>query len=313
MNTGNRTVVTGGAGFIGSHVCERLIGEGNEVVCVDNLLTGRMENISQLVDNPHFTFIEADVSDELPVEGDIDWILHLASPASPVHYLNNPILTLRTGSEGTMNCLNLARETGASFFLASTSEVYGDPKQTPQTEEYWGNVNPVGPRSVYDEAKRFAEAATMAYHRKYDVATNIVRIFNTYGPRMTLDDGRVVPAFIKQAMAGQDLTVFGDGSQTRSFCYVSDLVEGFFRMMATPDEPGPVNLGNPDEITVLTLAEEIISMLGSSSGITYRDLPEDDPQLRRPDLTKTKRVLGWEPKVNRQEGLKLTIDYFTDY
>ncbi len=304
-----RAVVTGGAGFIGSHLCDRLVAEENQVVCVDNLITGSMDNLSGLMDDSRFEFVNADVSDGLSVEGPVDYILHLASPASPVHYLEHPISTLRAGSIGTLNCLETAKEKSAGFLLASTSEVYGDPKESPQKEDYWGNVNPVGPRSVYDEAKRFAEAATTAYRTKHGVDTKIVRIFNTYGPRMRADDGRAVPTFIKQTLTGDDLTVFGDGSQTRSFCFITDMVEGIRRMLEC-DDPGPINLGNPDEITLVDLAREIISMTASASGITYAPLPTDDPQRRRPDLTRAMEILGWRPRVSREEGLKLTIDHF---
>jgi dTDP-glucose 4,6-dehydratase len=304
-----RTVITGGAGFIGSHLCERLVSEGHEVVCVDSLITGSRENLAAVEDSPLFTFVQSDVSESLGVDGAFDRLLHLASPASPIHYLKYPIETLRAGSLGTFNCLTAARECGATFLLTSTSEVYGNPAISPQPESYWGNVNPIGVRSVYDESKRFAEAATMAYRREHGVDTKIVRIFNTYGPRMRSYDGRVVPAFINQALAGEDLTVFGDGSQTRSFCFVSDMVEGLCRMLDGNDE-GPVNLGNPAEITVLQLAEEIIALTGSTSGITHKPLPDDDPELRRPDLTRAKKSLGWEPTVDREEGLKLTIDFF---
>ncbi len=298
----------GGAGFIGSHLCDRLVAEGNEVVCVDNLITGRMDNISDLMDDSRFEFVNGDVSEDLNIDGPVDHILHLASPASPIHYLEHPILTLRAGSIGTLNCLEMAMKKNAGFLLASTSEVYGDPLESPQKESYWGNVNPVGPRSVYDEAKRFAEAATTAYRTKHGVSTRIVRIFNTYGPRMRADDGRAVPTFIKQALAGDDLTVFGDGLQTRSFCYISDLVEGIRRMLEC-DDPGPINLGNPDEITLVDIAHEIISMTASTSGVTYAPLPTDDPQCRRPDLTRAGEALGWEPCVGREEGLRATIEH----
>lgn len=304
-----RVVVTGGAGFIGSHLCDRLVAEENQVVCVDNLITGSMDNLSGLMDDSRFEFVNADVSDGLSVEGPVDYILHLASPASPVHYLEHPISTLRAGSIGTINCLETAMKKSAGFLLASTSEVYGDPKESPQKENYWGNVNPVGPRSVYDEAKRFAEAVTTAYRTKHGVDTRIVRIFNTYGPRIRVDDGRAVPTFIKQALTGDDLTVFGDGSQTRSFCFITDMVEGIRRMLEC-DDPGPINLGNPDEITLVDLAREIISMTASASGITYAPLPTDDPQCRRPDLTRAMEILGWRPRVSREKGLKLTIDHF---
>lgn len=304
-----KVLITGGAGFIGSHLCDKLIAEGSDVICVDNMITGREANIAHLIDNPRFKLIENDVSSEIGVKDDIDWILHLASPASPIAYMEHPIATLRAGSLGTLNCLETAKQCGASFLLASTSEIYGDPLESPQREGYWGNVNSIGPRSVYDEAKRFGEAATMGYNRHYGIDTRIIRIFNTYGPRMRADDGRAVPTFIKQAFDGEDITVFGDGSQTRSFCFVSDMVDGIYRMLGC-GETTPINLGNPDEITVLQLAEEIISLTGSKSAITHRPLPTDDPQIRRPDITKAKKALGWEPKINRREGLTLTIDYF---
>ncbi len=304
-----RVVVTGGAGFVGSHLCDRLVAEGNQVVCVDNLITGSMDNLSGLMDDSRFEFVNGDVCEPLNIDGPVDYILHLASPASPVHYLEHPIPTLRAGSIGTLNCLETAMKKNAGFLLASTSEVYGDPMESPQKENYWGNVNPIGPRSVYDEAKRFAEAATAAHRRKHGLDTKIVRIFNTYGPRMQADDGRAVPTFIKQALAGDDLTVFGDGSQTRSFCFISDMVEGIRRMLEC-DDPGPVNLGNADEITLVDLAREIIAMTESTSGVTYSPLPVDDPRCRRPDLTRAEEVLGWGPLVGREEGLKATIDHF---
>lgn len=304
-----KILITGGAGFIGSHLCDKLIAEGSDVICVDNMITGREANIAHLIDNPRFKLIENDVSREIGVKDGIDWILHLASPASPIAYMEHPIATLRAGSLGTLNCLETAKQCGASFLLASTSEIYGDPLESPQREGYWGNVNSIGPRSVYDEAKRFGEAATMGYNRHYGIDTRIIRIFNTYGPRMRADDGRAVPTFIKQAFDGEDITVFGDGSQTRSFCFVSDMVDGICRMLRC-GETTPINLGNPDEITVLQLAEEIISLTGSKSAITHKPLPTDDPQVRRPDITKAKKALGWKPKVDRKEGLTLTIDYF---
>ncbi len=306
-----RTVITGGAGFIGSHLCERLVSEGHEVVCVDSLITGSRENLAGIEESPLFTFVQSDVSETLAVDGQFDRLLHMASPASPIHYLKYPIDTLRAGSLGTFHCLEAARLCSATFLLTSTSEVYGNPEVSPQPESYWGNVNPIGVRSVYDESKRFAEAATMAYRREHHVDTKIVRIFNTYGPRMRSYDGRVVPAFINQALAGEDLTVFGDGSQTRSFCFVTDMVEGLCRMLEGNDE-GPLNLGNPAEITVLQLAQEIIALTGSRSGITHKPLPDDDPELRRPDLTRAKKSLGWEPVVGREEGLKRTVNYFRD-
>src|SRR3989339_2269899 len=302
-------VVTGGAGFLGSHLCDRLLSEGMKVVCIDNLLTGNLNNISHLFGNENFTFLKHDITNFIFVPGDVDYILHFASPASPIDYLKLPIQTLKVGSLGTHKVLGLAKEKNARILLASTSEVYGDPDIHPQEETYWGNVNPIGPRGVYDEAKRFAEAITMAYHRYHNVETRIVRIFNTYGPRMRLDDGRALPAFVGQALRGQDITVFGDGSQTRSFCYVSDLVEGIYRLLLS-DEVEPVNLGNPNEITIKEFAEEVIKQTGSKSKIVYKPLPEDDPKVRQPDISKAKKILGWEPKVGRAEGLKVTVDYF---
>ena len=305
-----RTVITGGAGFIGSHLCERFLAEGHEVICVDNLLTGHLRNIEHLGANPRFSFRKHDVSEPILIEGPVDNVLHFASPASPVDYLAHPIPTLKVGSLGTHNALGLAKAKNARFLLASTSEVYGDPDVHPQREDYWGHVNPVGPRGCYDEAKRFAEAITMAYHRFHGVKTRIVRIFNTYGPRMRLDDGRVLPAFMGQVLRGEPLTVFGKGDQTRSFCYVSDLVEGIFRLLEA-DYSEPVNLGNPSEITVLELAREILAMVpGSRSTIEYRELPQDDPRRRRPDISLARKLLGWEPKVDRAEGLRRTLEYF---
>ena len=306
----NKTaVVTGGAGFLGSHLCDRLILEGMRVICLDNLLTGRMENIQHLISNENFQFIKLDVTNYLHVPDEVNYVLHFASPASPIDYLKYPIQTLKVGSLGTHKALGLAKEKGATFLLASTSEVYGDPLIHPQDEEYWGNVNPVGPRGVYDEAKRFAEALTMAYHRYHGLDTRIVRIFNTYGARMRLDDGRALPAFISQALNGEDITVFGDGSQTRSFCYVSDLIEGIFKLLLS-HETMPVNIGNPHEITIEDFAKEVIRLTNSKSKIIHQDLPIDDPKVRQPDITRAKEVLGWEPKVSREEGLRITLEYF---
>lgn len=305
-------VVTGGAGFLGSHLCDRLINEGMKVICIDNLLTGNIDNVSHLFGNDNFQFLKHDVTNYIYVPGQVDYILHFASPASPIDYLKFPIQTLKVGSLGTHKVLGLAKEKNARFLLASTSEVYGDPTIHPQSEDYWGNVNPIGPRGVYDEAKRFAEAMTMAYNRYHKVDTRIVRIFNTFGPRMRLDDGRALPAFVGQALRGEDISVFGDGSQTRSFCFVSDLVDGIFKLLMS-NEIYPVNIGNPDEITIKEFAEEVIKLTGSKSKISYQQLPEDDPKVRQPDITKAKTVLGWEPKVNRREGLKITIEYFKKY
>ncbi len=304
-----RAVITGGAGFLGSHLCDKLLENDIAVVCIDNLLTGDISNIEHLFGNENFSFIKHDVTNFIHVPGEVDYVLHFASPASPIDYLKLPIQTLKVGSLGTHKALGLAKEKGATFLIASTSEVYGDPDINPQNEEYWGNVNPIGPRGVYDEAKRFGEAITMAYHRYHGVDTRIVRIFNTYGPRMRLNDGRALPAFVSQALKGEDVTVFGDGSQTRSFCYVDDLVEGIFRLLLS-DEHDPVNIGNPDEISILSFAEEVIELLNSSSKIVQKPLPVDDPKVRRPDISKAKRVLNWEPKVNRREGLIKTLDYF---
>lgn len=302
-------VVTGGAGFLGSHLCDRLITEGFKVICVDNLITGNINNIAHLSGNEDFSFVKHDITNYIFLPGRIDYILHFASPASPIDYLKLPIQTLKVGSLGTHKVLGLAKEKKARMLLASTSEVYGDPNVHPQTEDYWGNVNPIGPRGVYDEAKRFAEAITMAYHRYHGVETRIVRIFNTYGPRMRLDDGRALPAFVGQALRGEDLTVFGNGSQTRSFCYVSDLVDGIFRLLMSK-ETNPVNIGNPSEITIKQFAEEVIKLTGTKSRIIYKDLPEDDPKVRQPDISRAKKILGWEPKVGREEGLKITLEYF---
>jgi dTDP-glucose 4,6-dehydratase len=304
-----RTVVTGGAGFLGSHLCDVFLAEGHDVVAVDNFLTGRRENIAHLASNPRFRLLEHDISTPVRIDGPVDNVLHFASPASPIDYLTLKIETMKVGSLGTLNALGLSKAKGARFLLASTSEVYGDPLVHPQTEEYWGNVNSIGPRSVYDEAKRFAEALTMAYHRTHGMKTRIVRIFNTYGPRMRPNDGRAVCTFIAQALKGEDLTVAGDGAQTRSFCYVNDLVDGIRRLLAS-DEPFPVNIGNPHEITVLELAKEILALTGSKSRIVFVPRPEDDPGRRRPDITKAKNLLKWVPKVDRVEGLKKTIAYF---
>ncbi len=305
-----RTVITGGAGFIGSHLCERFLAEGDEVVCVDNLITGTLVNIEPLRKNDRFTFIRHDISHPLEIDGPVDNVLHFASPASPVDYLEHPIPTLKVGSLGTHNTLGMAKLKQARFLLASTSEVYGDPDQHPQREEYWGNVNPIGVRGVYDEAKRFAESMTMAYHRYHGVNTHIVRIFNTYGPRMRLDDGRVVPNFMGQALRGEPITIYGDGSQTRSFCYVDDLVEGIVRLLRA-DFHEPVNIGNPNELSILNFAREILELSGSKSPLVYKPLPQDDPRVRRPDISRAQRLLnGWEPKVDRREGLRRTLEYF---
>lgn len=304
-----RVLITGAAGFLGSHLCDRFLKEGFEVIGMDNLITGDLKNIEHLFPNEHFTFYNHDVSNFIHIPGKLDYIVHFASPASPIDYLKIPIQTLKVGSLGTHNCLGLAREKNARIIVASTSEVYGDPLVHPQTESYWGHVNPVGPRGVYDEAKRFQEAITMAYHTYHGVETRIVRIFNTYGPRMRLNDGRVLPAFIGQAIRGEDLTVFGDGSQTRSFCYVSDLVEGIYRLLLS-DYAYPVNIGNPNEISLKDFAEEIQRLIGGTSRIVYEPLPQDDPKQRQPDISRAKEVLGWEPKVDRKEGLQITLDYF---
>lgn len=304
-----RVLITGAAGFLGSHLCDRFIKEGCYVIGMDNLITGRIENIEHLFQEENFHFVNHDVSNYVHVPGELDYILHFASPASPIDYLKIPIQTLKVGSLGTHNLLGLAKAKGARMLIASTSEVYGDPMVHPQTEDYWGNVNPIGPRGVYDEAKRFQEAITMAYHRFHGVETRIVRIFNTYGPRMRLNDGRVLPAFIGQALRGEDLTVFGDGSQTRSFCYVDDLVEGIYRLLLS-DHVEPVNVGNPDEITIGDFAEEIIKLTGTDQKVIYKPLPQDDPMQRQPNIDKARSILGWEPQVSRQEGLKITYDYF---
>lgn len=304
-----KILITGGAGFLGSHLCDRFISEGYHVIAMDNLITGDLRNIEHLFKLPNFEFYHHDVSKFIHVPGELDYILHFASPASPIDYLKIPIQTLKVGSLGIHNCLGLARVKNARVLIASTSEVYGDPLVHPQTEDYWGHVNPVGPRGVYDEAKRFQEAMTMAYHTYHGLETRIIRIFNTYGPRMRLNDGRVLPAFIGQALRGEDLTVFGDGSQTRSFCYVGDLVEGIFRLLHS-DYAQPVNIGNPSEITIGEFAEEIIKLTGTDQKVIYKDLPKDDPKQRKPDITRAKEILGWEPKVDRAEGLKITYDYF---
>ena len=304
-----RIVVTGAAGFLGSHLSDRLLAEGHEVVGVDNLITGHVRNISHLMGNRAFRFLHHDVTEYIFLDGPVDAILHFASPASPIDYLQIPIQTLKVGALGTHKALGLARAKKARFLLASTSEVYGDPLVHPQPESYWGNVNPIGPRGVYDEAKRFAEAMTMAYHRFHGVRVRIVRIFNTYGPRMRLQDGRALPAFMGQSLRGEDLTVFGDGTQTRSFCYVDDLVDGIFRLLNS-EEATPVNLGNPDEITLLELARRVLAVTGSTSGIVYRELPEDDPKVRQPDIGKARTLLGWEPRVTLDEGLRNVLPYF---
>jgi dTDP-glucose 4,6-dehydratase len=304
-----RVLITGAAGFLGSHLCDRFIKEGFEVVGMDNLITGDLKNIEHLFKLKEFEFYHHDVTKFIHVPGNIDYILHFASPASPIDYLKIPIQTLKVGALGTHNCLGLAKAKGSSILVASTSEVYGDPLVHPQTEEYWGNVNPVGPRGVYDEAKRFMESITMAYHTFHKVDTRIVRIFNTYGPRMRLNDGRALPAFIGQALRGEDLTVFGDGSQTRSFCYVSDLIEGIYRLLMS-DYSGPVNIGNPVEISLKEFAEEILKLTGAKGNIIHMPLPADDPKQRKPDISKAKELLGWEPTVNRADGLALTYEYF---
>ncbi|WP_165071580.1 UDP-glucuronic acid decarboxylase family protein [Paludisphaera rhizosphaerae] len=305
-----RTVITGGAGFVGSHLCERFLAEGDEVLCVDNLLTGSLRNIDHLKTNAKFRFIEHNVSEPIEIDGPVDNVLHFASPASPADYLAHPIPTLKVGALGTHNALGLAKAKDSRFLLASTSEVYGDPDVHPQVEEYWGNVNPIGPRGCYDEAKRFAEAITMAYHRYHGVKTHIVRIFNTYGPRMRLNDGRVLPNFMKQALRGEPITLYGDGDQTRSFCFVTDLVDGIYRLLHS-DYALPVNIGNPAEITVAQLAKEIIELVGDTkSQVIHEPLPQDDPKRRRPDITKAQKLLGWNPKVDRADGLKTTLEYF---
>ncbi|MGC4233484.1 MAG: SDR family oxidoreductase [Niabella sp.] len=304
-----RVLITGAAGFLGSHLCDRFIKEGYHVIGMDNLITGDLKNLEHLFPNPDFEFYHHDVTKYIHIPGSLDYILHFASPASPIDYLKIPIQTLKVGAMGTHNCLGLAKAKGARILVASTSEVYGDPLVHPQTEEYWGNVNPVGPRGVYDEAKRYLESITMAYHTFHKVETRIIRIFNTYGPRMRLNDGRALPAFIGQALRGENITVFGDGSQTRSFCYVSDLVEGIYRLLLS-DYTGPVNIGNPDEISLKDFAEEVLSLTGNTVKIVYEPLPVDDPKQRKPDITKAKTILKWEPKINRAEGLRETYNYF---
>jgi dTDP-glucose 4,6-dehydratase len=304
-----RAVVTGGAGFLGSHLCDRLLKEGWEVVALDNLITGSEKNVAHLSGNEKFEFEKSDVSNALHIAGKVEYVLHFASPASPPDYLKHPIETMKVGSLGTLNALDLALDKGAKFFLASTSECYGDPEVSPQSEEYWGHVNPVGPRSVYDESKRFAEALTMAYHTHHKLDTHIVRIFNTYGPRMRLNDGRALPNFVFQALSGKPLTIFGDGKQTRSFCYVDDLIEGIYRLMLS-DEHLPVNIGNPLEMTILEFAERVRKHYRPAPEIVFEALPQDDPKRRRPDISKAKRILGWEPKVELEEGLKTTLAYF---
>jgi dTDP-glucose 4,6-dehydratase len=304
-----RAVITGGAGFLGSHLCDRLLAEGWEVLALDNLITGDEKNLAHLKKEARFHFERADVSDPLRISGEAGYVFHFASPASPPDYLKHPIETMKVGSVGTMNALELAREKKAKFFIASTSECYGDPEVSPQHEDYWGNVNPVGPRSVYDEAKRFSEAITMAYHRHYGVDTHIVRIFNTYGPRMRLNDGRALPNFVFQALSGQPITIFGDGQQTRSFCYVSDLIDGIYRLSQS-DEHFPVNIGNPAEMTILEFARQVLTHFKNPPAIVHQALPQDDPKRRRPDISKARRLLGWEPKVKLEEGLRFTLDYF---
>lgn len=306
-----RILITGGAGFIGSHLCEYLLNKGYEVICLDNFITGNPDNIASLIGRDHFRLIRYDVTQYIYVQSKIECILHFASPASPVDYMRFPIHTLKVGSLGTHNALGLAKEKKALFLLASTSEVYGDPLEHPQREEYWGNVNPIGPRGVYDEAKRFAEAITMAYHRSHGISTRIARIFNTYGPRMRLDDGRALPNFMGQALREEDLTVFGDGTQTRSFCYIDDMVEGLYRLMIS-DIHEPINLGNPYEISILDFAEKILEHTGSKGRIIFKELPVDDPKVRRPDITKARNLLGWKPNVSLEEGLKKTIPYFRE-
>ena len=309
MEQRKRILITGAAGFLGSHLCDRFIKENYHVIAMDNLITGRLKNIEHLFSLENFEFYNHDVSKFIHVSGELDYILHFASPASPIDYLKIPIQTLKVGSLGIHNCLGLAKAKNARVLIASTSEIYGDPSVHPQPEEYWGNVNPIGPRGVYDEAKRFQEAITMAYHTFHGVETRIVRIFNTYGPKMRLNDGRVLPAFIGQALRGEDITIFGDGSQTRAFCYVDDLVEGIYRLLHS-EYSLPVNIGNPDEISIKDFAEEIIKLTGTNQKVVFHDLPVDDPKQRQPDISKAKEILDWEPKINRSEGLKITYEYF---
>lgn len=311
-NRGSRRIlITGGAGFLGSHLCEKFLVKGDEVICMDSLITGSKDNIGHLLDNSKFSFIRHDVTEFIEVEGILNGIMHFASPASPVDYLERPIHTLKVNALGTYNCLGLARVKDSKFFLASTSEIYGDPEVNPQPEDYWGNVNPTGFRSVYDEGKRFAEAITMAYHRKHGIDIRIARIFNTYGPRMRLDDGRALPNFMKQALKKEPITVYGDGSQTRSFCYVDDLIEGIVRLYESSMNE-PVNLGNPDEVSILDFAREILDITGSDSQIEFKPLPEDDPKIRRPDISLARDLLDWEPEVTRQEGLNKVLGYFQE-
>ena len=304
-----RTLITGGAGFIGSHLCERFLAEGHDVLCLDNFITGNPANVQHLQANPRFTMLRHNISNHVEIDGPIDNILHFASPASPVDYLRHPIPTLKVGSLGTHNTLGLAKAKNSRYLLASTSEVYGDPERHPQREDYWGNVNPIGIRGVYDEAKRFSEAMTMAYHRSHGINTHIIRIFNTYGPRMRLDDGRVVPNLMGQALRGEPLTIYGDGSQTRSFCFVTDLVEGIYRLL-WKDFHEPVNLGNPNEVTILDFAKEILALSDSNCQLAFQPLPQDDPKVRRPDITRARTLLGWEPTVDRRDGMKQTMDFF---